>query len=144
MNKLIASTAATLAVAFASTLPVGTAQAETYWKCGSGEFRLNAAKNGAHCFKAGSNNDVTINCPQAPVPMSNKKIGTFPKAKSGKDTCEVKIDLPGGGENTLVLDPLPCSAGYDYAQNASGNTDKCRKTNPPTISKPDQSFTSTP
>jgi hypothetical protein len=115
-------------------------QATPYWRCPNGfTFAVNNAGTGAHCAESGNTAFGPINCPR--LKIAGQTFGALQVAKSGKDVCRATA-VVGGFRQSSDGPPLPCSPGYEYAEDYQGNVDKCTKT--PTHNAPSVQFDSSP
>jgi len=125
MKNFAKASMLTASVTLAWILPAQQIQAAPYFKCQSGySFDVNNAGTGAHCKKNLAPKVKPISCPN--VNFLGKRIGTFPKAKSGKDICRGQVTVAGVTQTT-DHQPLACPTGYSYKKNHQGNKDRCVK-----------------
>ncbi len=125
MKKPLQSLVLILIVMSSYSLFPASVRAATYFKCPPGfNWQLNGNNSAVRCMRRSNAQVRNIRCPN--VTFFNKRIGTVPSARSGRDKCVGSLTVL-GVKQTTEHNPLRCPSEFQYRQNYSGQRDRCVK-----------------
>ncbi len=127
MKKTSQSLMLALLVISSYSIFPAAAEAATYYKCPPGfTWELSSNQSAVRCKRTSNAVVKNISCPNIKIPNFNRRLGTVPSTRPGRDKC-IGTFTVAGVRQTTEHDPRACPSGFSYRQNYRQQRDKCVK-----------------